>query len=158
MLREYYSKKACSKATQTMLLRVHVHYHSFQGLSILYHVLSVLHFQLASSSKLQLCPDLHSGSDQFVSGMSIITASTIFRVFTVFFSRCSLDCAHRHIHQPMAPVTVLVEEVLCRFWAQSLQLLVAWCCRYFKINKIASQLGVCQPNSIGRKSYWRPKS
>lgn len=90
-----------------MPVRVHVHYHSSQGLSIyiLYHVLSILHFQLGNSSKLPLCPDLHSGSDQSVSGMSIITASTIFRVFTVFFSSCTLDCAHRHIHKPMPTVT-----------------------------------------------------
>lgn len=104
MLREYYTKKSCSKATQTMLIRVHAYYSSSQGLSVLYHVLSILHFQLANSSKLQLCPDLHSGSDQFVSGTSINTASTIFRAFTVFSSFCSLDCARRHIHKPMLPV------------------------------------------------------
>lgn len=125
------------------------------------HVLSIPHFQLASSSKLQLCPDLHSGSNQFVSGMSINTASTIFRAFTVFFSFCSLDCAHKHNHKPVPLSSVLVEEVLYRFQVRNLQLLVSWCCRHFKIDKIASQLGVCQlcqPNSIGRKSYCRPKS
>lgn len=60
---------------------------------------------------------------------------------------------------PHSPV--LVEEVLYRFQAQILQLLVAWCCRRCKIDKIASQLGacqLCQPNSIGRKSYCKPKS
>lgn len=108
-----------------MLLRVHVYYYSSQDLSIFYHVLPILHFQLASSSKLQLGHDLHSGSDQFVSGMSIITASTIFRAFTVFFSLCSLDCAHTQAqtHAPQSPV--LVEEVLYRFQAWKLQLLVA---------------------------------
>lgn len=161
MLREYYTKKACSKATKTMLVRVHAHYHSSQGLSRLYRVLSILHFQLASSSKLYLCPDLHSGSDQFVSGMPIITASTTFRTFTVFYSLCSLIVHIGTSTNPCLQSPALVEEVFYRFWAWNLQLLVAWCCRHFKIDKIASQLGVCQlcqPNSTGRKSYCKPKS
>lgn len=48
------------------------------------------------------------------------------------------------------PSLILVEEVLYRFLAWNL---LYWCvtARHFHIATVASQLEVCQPNSIGRK-------
>lgn len=159
MLRDY-SKKACNKATQQCqwefmfiitLLRasLYIYYIMFClsfifSLEILQSCRSVLIcIQVVISLFLECQSSLPAPSSGFLL-YSFLHAPWIVHIGT-FTNPC-----------PQSPV--LVKEVLCRFWAQSLQLLVAWCCRHFKIDKIASQLGVCQPNSTGRKSYCRPKS